>query len=70
MSVNASRSRLAAVTKELGVHWRNTRERWRDAKSEEFERRYLEELFESVNSSLTVMEKLDNLIHKVRKDCE
>ena len=70
MSLAGSKSRLTALTRELAQHWRETKNSWRDAKSDEFERQYLQELFIAVDRSVTVMEKLDNLLAKIRKDCE
>ena len=70
MSLGGSKSRLIALTRELALHWHETKHSWRDAKSEEFERQYLQDLFISVDRSVTVMEKLDNLLAKIRKDCE
>ncbi len=68
MSPNASR--LGMVTKELLIHWQQTRENWTDAKSLEFERKYLEELKAGVDKAVTVIEQLENLLTKIRKDCE
>lgn len=70
MSLAGNRSRLAAVTKELSLHWQETKNYWKDAKSLEFERRYLAELFARVDKTVTVIEKLDQLLTKVRQDCE
>ena len=68
--MSATSTRLAMITKELLVEWRETREYWKDAKSVEFERKYIDELITSVDSTVTVIEKLDNLMLKIRKDCE
>lgn len=70
MSLSGSRSRLSALTMELSGQWQQTRSTWRDAKSLEFERRYLEELFVRVDRAIGVMEKLDEILAKVKKDCE
>ncbi len=70
MSLSANRSRLAATTKELSLRWGETKNYWRDAKSREFERRYVEELLADVDRTVTVLEKLDALLTKVRDDCE
>jgi hypothetical protein len=43
---------------------------WRDAKSQEFEQRYMTELFANVDKTVTVMDKLNELMTKVRNDCE
>jgi len=70
MNLAGSKSRLVSVTKELYLRWQETKNYWRDAKSEEFERRYLQELFIGVDRTVTVIEKLDELLKKVRTDCE
>ena len=70
MSLAGNRSRLAAITKELSLRWQDTKDYWKDAKSQEFERRYLTDLFARVDRTVTVIEKLDQLLDKVRKDCE
>ena len=43
---------------------------WRDAKSDEFQHKYLEELVSSVDKTVAVIEQLDKLILKIRHDCE
>ena len=56
--------------RELWNQWQQTKEYWQDAKSEEFERKYLQELVTSVDKTVSVIEQLDKLITKIRKDCE
>ena len=68
--MSASGSRLEALTKELRVHWDQTKEYWSDDKSREFEHKYLDELFASVDRAVMVIEQLDKLILKIKKDCE
>jgi len=70
MSLGGSKNRLVALTKELSQRWEDTRNYWRDAKSQEFDQRYMAELAASVDTTITVMEKLNELLVKVRKDCE
>ena len=70
MSLAGNRSRLAATTKELSLRWQETKNYWKDAKSQEFEGRYIVELLARVDKTVTVIEKLDELLTKVRKDCE
>jgi hypothetical protein len=70
VNLGATRSRLAAVTKELSLQWGDTRNYWRDAKCQEFEHRYISELLIRVDKAVTVIEKLDALLDKARKDCE
>ncbi len=68
--MNAQGSRLGAVTKDLWVHWLQTKESWADAKSLEFEQKFLQELMNSVDKTVTAIEQLDKLIQKIKKDCE
>lgn len=70
MNLNADKSRLVGVTKELALQWAQTKNAWRDSKSAEFEKKYLDELFRYVNKTVVVIEKLDELFKKVRSDCE
>lgn len=68
MSPNASR--LAGVTKDLLGQWQQTKEYWTDIKSVDFERKYLEDLKAGVDSAVTIIEQLETLLTKIRKDCE
>lgn len=70
MSLAANRARLGGVTRELSHQWEQTKVYWRDAKSAEFEKKFLDDLFNSVSTALTVIDDLDKLIAKVRNDCE
>lgn len=70
MSLAANRSRLAGITRELSLQWEHTRNFWRDQKSDEFEKKYLEELFVHADKTMAIIEKLDELLKKVRSDCE
>jgi hypothetical protein len=63
-------ARLGAITKQLSVEWQQTKEYWADAKALEFEQKYLQELFSTVDKTVTVIEQLDKLINKIRNDCE
>ena len=70
MSLSSTRSRVVAVTKELMLKWQETKSYWKDDKSLEFEHSYLQELFVRVDKAVTVIEKLDVLLAKIKKDCE
>lgn len=70
MSMSANRTRLVAITKELSLQWENTKDAWRDAKADEFEQKYMVELLAAVDNALLVLDQLDKLVSKVRKDCE
>jgi hypothetical protein len=68
--MNASATRLSGITKELWGQWQQTKNYWRDSKAQEFEQKYLVELLSSVDKTVAVMEQLDKIILKIRKDCE
>ena len=63
-------AKLVALTKALSQQWQQTKDCWKDAKCEEFERKYMQELMASVDRAVTVMGQLDKLVTKIRKDCE
>jgi len=70
MNLGGNKSRLVGVTRELVAQWAQTKNYWRDAKSAEFEHKYIEELIVGVDRTVMVIEKLDELLRKVKKDCE
>ena len=70
MNLSGNRSRLSAITKELSLRWRETKNYWKDAKSDQFEHKYIDELLIRVEKTVTVIEKLDEVLTRVRKDCE
>jgi hypothetical protein len=70
MNLSGNKGRMAGLTRDISLRWSETKNYWRDAKSEEFERRYMAELSASVSRTLLIVEKLDELLKKVRSDCE
>jgi len=70
MSARVSASNLVQAVKELSFDWQQTREHWRDVKSLEFERQYLEALPQHITRATAVMQEIDALLRKVRADCE
>jgi len=68
--MSASKNRLMGLTKELRAEWEQTRQYWNDAKSREFEKRFLEELMAGVNLAVTNIDALERVISQVRSDCE
>ena len=68
--MNSSQAKLTASTRKLVATWKQTRELWKDTQCREFEQRYMENLLGAVQYSRGVMENLDELIHRIRKDCE
>lgn len=70
MNLSGNKGRLTGLTRDISLRWAETKNFWRDAKSEEFERRFMAELSASVNRTVLIVEKLDELLKKVRSDCE
>ena len=70
MNLSANAARLSALTKELSNRWQETRDEWLDAKSAEFDQKYMEQLISNVDTSVAVIEQLSKLADKIRSDCE
>lgn len=70
MNPSGIKNRLVSLTKGLATRWDETKNYWKDAKSQEFEQRYMSELFANVDKTVTVLDQLDELLAKVQKDCE
>ena len=70
MSMSGNKGRLVGLTRELLLQWNQTQNYWRDAKSGEFDRKFMAELSGHVNRTVVVLEQLEELLKKVRSDCE
>lgn len=67
---SATKNRLLGLTKELAADWAATKDYWRDAKAQEFEKRFIEDLMVGVNAAVTNIDALERALNKVRSDCE
>ena len=78
MSSTVSGAKLASGTRDLREAWEQAKEKWRDSKSEEFERTYIDPLFDTVSAmeqqrqhhAAPAIEELGRTIAKIRRDCE
>jgi hypothetical protein len=70
MNLSGAKSRVAGSARELSRKWTETKNYWQDAKSREFEHQYLEDLFIRADKTVAIIEKLDEILKKVRSDCE
>ncbi len=70
MNMSGSKGRLVGLTREISVQWEDTKNYWRDGKSEEFDKRFMNELSYQVGRAVMVVEQLEELLKKVRSDCE
>ena len=70
MSMVSNRTRLATLTKILVNDWQHTKEHWQDQQAKQFEKQYIDGLLHNVSATIEIIEKLDKLITRVKKDCE
>ena len=70
MSTQGSAATLTQAARTLNVKWEKTKEQWRDARSLDFEDKYLAELPGQIAAAISAMEDMESLIKKVRGDCE
>lgn len=61
---------LIQTARELTERWHATTASWRDAKAQEFEKRYLDQIPPLVTRTGAAMNELEVLLKKIRKDCE
>jgi hypothetical protein len=70
MNLSGSKGRISGATKELTVNWTQVKNYWRDDKAREFEHHYVSEMLIRMDKAIAVIEKLDEIIRRVEKDCE
>ncbi len=70
MSSSGSGARLNALTRQIEGHWQQTRQAWSDAKALEFEERFLRELVTVANVTCAGIDNLEQILRKLRNDCE
>jgi predicted ATPase len=70
VNLSGSKSRVAGVAKDISLKWTETKNHWHDARSAEFDQRYMQEFFLGVEKTVTIIEKLDEILRKVQHDCE
>ena len=70
MNISANGKVILNATRELARKWEQTQQHWKDAKSREFEREYLADLFSDVEKAMPILEDLDRLIAAVRRQGE
>jgi len=68
--MTGNKSKLIALTKVLSSQWQQTRESWKDSRSREFDRLYMDELLNAVDQAVPVIDQLEKLVRKIRSDCE
>jgi hypothetical protein len=70
MSTRVSSANLDEAMKKLSAEWQTVRNYWTDAKSQEFEHDYLQDLPNLVTQARGAVDEIDVLLRKVRSACE
>ncbi len=70
MSVKSSRGSLMKAVRDLNTSWQQTHGYWTDTKAAEFQEKYISPLPDAVNSASSIIEDLDKILNKIRRDCE
>jgi hypothetical protein len=70
MNLRGSSANLAQAVKDLSLRWDETQKYWRDVKSQEFEKDFLQDLPNLAARAASVIEEVDNVLRKVKADCE
>lgn len=68
--MTGSSNRLMSLTKELVRDWEQTKQFWNDDKSREFEKLFINELVTGAGQATNSMEILEQVLNKVRSECE
>ncbi|MEY4842204.1 MAG: hypothetical protein RJA12_928 [Planctomycetota bacterium] len=69
MSVEGARTRIHGSMKDLRVKWSEAESVWRDATAAKFSARYIEQLEDAVRSALPAMERMAEILARVRSEC-
>lgn len=67
--MSAGSARLKHALKTLREHWDTTRVQWDDAVARDFEKNHLTPLDQQVENALRGMDKLSEVLTKVRQEC-
>jgi hypothetical protein len=70
VNVTGAAANLVQALKELRIEWESTSAYWRDAKRDEFDRTYLENLPADVSRAALVIKEIAAVLDKVHADCE
>ena len=70
MGIYEGRGTLTKAMKELENKWHSTLGEWHDARSEEFEKRFLEPLKLDLHSAVATMDQVAVVLTKIESDCQ
>jgi hypothetical protein len=67
--MSAGSARLNHALRTLRERWDDTKGSWSDQVAREFEKNHLAPLEAQANTAIRGMEKLSEILHKLRQDC-
>lgn len=67
--MSAGSARLTFTQKTLREHWDIAKQQWSDQVSRDFEKNHLIPLDHQTTSAIRAMEKIAEVLHKIRQDC-
>lgn len=67
--MSAGAARLKHAMKALHEHWDQTREMWVDKNAQDFEKNHLVPLEQQVENARRGMDKIQEILQKIRTDC-
>ena len=70
MNVSSSRGLLVRSSRDLVEAWRETERYWRDARASQFDREFISPIPKTVASAATVIQDIDAILNRIRRDCE
>lgn len=70
MSLMDSKGALSRALKDLLLRWETVKEVWSDEQSAAFEKSFLWQIEQDVRSAMGAMDQMDQVMHKIKTDCE
>ena len=70
MSLEGAGGRLSTLTVELMRNWERTRAAWRDSRGEAFGKHTIEAIRAGSSAAVDAMQRLNEMIRTIRRDCE
>ncbi|MFT4550696.1 MAG: hypothetical protein ACI9MB_004676, partial [Verrucomicrobiales bacterium] len=58
------------ASKDLSTAWDQVSNSWRDQKSKQFETKYIAPIPDSISSAVAIIDELDNVLRKIKDNCE
>jgi hypothetical protein len=69
MGMHEGRAALRKSVKELVMHWNETKSKWNDATSRNFENKYIGQLDQDAKTAISAMDTMAAIIQRIKSDC-